>query len=252
MKKIFNFLFTIILLIFSFYYANIVRNFLKNKDPLMQEIKSNQDKYFKEPINAIITNKTIIPGISGTKLNINASYQKLKKIKKFDSSSLVIDKVKPSISLTNNIDKYIINGNLNKKNISIIISTNNLDIVKYYENTNINFIIDKYFLLDNLNYLNSITNNIIIYQGNLIKNKRINYCYETNINNLNICSYYNLYTIVPYIITHDYYYNVYNTLENGKIFMFYLNSNLDEFNILLKSISNLNYNLVNIDKLIEE
>lgn len=252
MKKIFNFLFTIILLIFSFYYANIVKNFLKNKDPLMQEIKSNQDKYYKEPINAIITNKTIIPGISGTKLNINASYQKLKKIKKFDNSSLIIDKVKPSISLTNNIDKYIINGNLNKKNISIIISTNNLDIVKYYKNTNINFIIDKYFLLDNLNYLNSITNNIIIYQGNLIKNKRINYCYETNINNLNICSYYNLYTIVPYIITHDYYYNVYNTLENGKIFMFYLNSNLDEFNILLKSISNLNYNLVSIDKLIEE
>lgn len=252
MKKIFNFLFTIILLIFSFYYANIVKNFLKNKDPLMQEIKSNQDKYYKEPINAIITNKTIIPGISGTKLNINASYQKLKKIKKFDNSSLIIDKVKPSISLTNNIDKYIINGNLNKKNISIIISTNNLEIVKYYENTNINFIIDKYFLLDNLNYLNSITNNIIIYQGNLIKNKRINYCYETNINNLNICSYYNLYTITPNIITHDYYYNVYNTLENGKIFMFYLNSNLDEFNILLKSISNLNYNLVSIDKLIEE
>lgn len=252
MKKIFNFLFTIILLIFSFYYANIVRNFLKNKDPLMQEIKSKQNKYFKEPINAIITNKTIIPGISGTKLNINASYQKLKKIKKFDSSSLVIDKVKPSISLTNNIDKYIINGNLNKKNISIIISTNNLEIVKYYKNTNINFIIDKYFLLDNLNYLNSITNNIIIYQSNLIKNPRINYCYETNINNLNICSYYNLYTIVPYIITHDYYYNVYNNLENGKIFMFYLNSNLDEFNILLKSISNLNYNLVSIDKLIEE
>ena len=252
MKKIFNFLFTIILLIFSFYYANIVKNFLKNKDPLMQEIKSNQDKYYKEPINAIITNKTIIPGISGTKLNINASYQKLKKIKKFDPSSLIIDKVKPSISLTNNIDKYIINGNLNKKNISIIISTNNLEIVKYYENTNISFIINKYFLLDNLNYLNSITNNIIIYQGNLNKNKRINYCYETNINNLNICSYYNLYTITPNIITHDYYYNVYNTLENGKIFMFYLNSNLDEFNILLKSISNLNYNLVSIDKLIEE
>ena len=252
MKKIFNFLFTIILLLFSFYYANIVRNFLKNQDPLMQEIKSNKSKYFKEPINAIITNNTIIPGISGTKLNINASYQKLKKIKKFDNSSLIIDKVKPNISLTNNIDKYIINGNLNKKNISIIISTNNLDIIKYYENTNINFIIDKYFLLDNLNYLNSITNNIIIYQGNLIKNKRINYCYETNINNLNICSYYNLYTIIPNIITHDYYYNVYNTLENGKIFMFYLNSNLDEFNILLKSISNLNYNLVSIDKLIEE
>ncbi len=252
MKKIFNFLFTIILLLFSFYYANIVRNFLKNKDPLMQEIKSKQSKYFKEPINAIITNNTIIPGISGTKLNINASYQKLKKIKKFDNSSLIIDKVKPNISLTNNIDKYIINGNLNKKNISIIISTNNLEIIKYYENTNINFIIDKYFLLDNLNYLNSITNNIIIYQGNLIKNKRINYCYETNINNLNICSYYNLYTIIPTIITHDYYYNVYNTLENGKIFMFYLNSNLDEFNILLKSISNLNYNLVSIDKLIEE
>ena len=200
MKKIFNFLFTIILLIFSFYYANIVRNFLKNKDPLMQEIKSNQDKYYKEPINAIITNKTIIPGISGTKLNINASYQKLKKIKKFDNSSLIIDKVKPSISLTNNIDKYIINGNLNKKNISIIISTNNLDIVKYYKNTNINFIIDKYFLLDNLNYLNSITNNIIIYQGNLIKNKRINYCYETNINNLNIKWYYFILPVLVILI----------------------------------------------------
>ncbi len=254
MKKIFNFLFTLILFLFSFYYSKRVLIFIKNKDPLMQEIKSNQNKYFKEPINAIITNNTIIPGLSGTKLNINASYQKLKKIKKFDSSSLIIDKIKPSISLLNNYNKYIINGNSKKKNISIIINTNNLDIIKYYKNTNINFILSKNDILNNINYLNTISNNIIIYQSDLVKLKRINYCYDININNPNICSKYNLFTIIPDIITSNYYYNSINKLKNGKILCFRVlnNNSLKELNVLLNSINNLNYKIVSIDELIKE
>ena len=254
MKKLFNFILSIILLLFSFYYTNKVLTFIKNKDPLMKQIKALENKYYQKPLNATIKNNTIIPGINGYYLNIDSSYKKLKRIKSFKENSLIIETKKPDMSLLNNIDKYIINGNLNKKNISIIINTNNLDVIKYYENTNINFILTKNFLLNNLTYLNTISNNIIVSQTDLIKNKRINYCYETDLNNLNICSNYNKFTIIPDIITSNYYYNSINKLKNGKILCFRIlnNNSLKELDVLIKSINNLNYKIVSIDELIKE
>ena len=65
MKSTFNFIITISIIYFSFYYTNLVSNYIKNKDPIMIEIKNNQDKYYKDPINAIILNNTIIPGLNG-------------------------------------------------------------------------------------------------------------------------------------------------------------------------------------------
>lgn len=255
MKRIMNITLTILLLAFSFYYTNKVSNYLKNKDPIMIKIKSLEAKYNKNYLNATISNNTIIPGLSGSVIDINNSYLKMKKIKSFQENSLILKEIEPVISIKNNQDKYIISGNPNKKNIAILIKTNNLDILKYYENTNINLIVTNTLLNNNYNYFKNINNNLVVYQAYLKKNYNlIDYCYETSLENINICSNYNKYTIVPTIINHDYYYSTYQELKNGQIFLYNIlnDNNIKELNVLVKGLSNLGYKIVSLDELIKE
>ncbi len=78
--------------------------------------------------------------------------------------------------------------------------------------------------------------------------------YETSVENINICSNYNKYTIVPTIINHDYYYSTYQELKNGKIFLYNIlnDNNIKELNVLIKGLSNLGYKIVSLDELIKE
>lgn len=80
MKKIFNIIFTTLLIYFSFYYANLVSNYVKNKDPIMIKLKEVKDSYQKEAVDAVIANNTIIPGISGLEVDVDESYLKMKKV----------------------------------------------------------------------------------------------------------------------------------------------------------------------------
>ena len=76
-------------------------------------------------------------------------------------------------------------------------------------------------ILETLDYAEKNKNNLVIYQAYLKKNYNlIDYCYETSLENINICSNYNKYTIVPTIINHDYYYSTYQELKNGQIFLY--------------------------------
>ena len=83
MKKIFNITLTILLIYFSFYYTNKVSNYIKSKDPIMIKILNSKDKYSKEAIDAVISNNTIIPGLSGLEVNIDESYSKMKKVNSY-------------------------------------------------------------------------------------------------------------------------------------------------------------------------
>ena len=134
-----------ILLIGNLGYAVTAENQVTNTNVAPQETAkpeySVETKYNKNYLNATISNNTIIPGLSGSVIDINNSYLKMKKIKSFQENSLILKEIEPVISIKNNQDKYIISGNHNKKNIAILIKTNNLDILKYYENTNINLIV---------------------------------------------------------------------------------------------------------------
>lgn len=255
MKKIFNITITIFLIFFSFYYTNKVSDYIKNNDPIMIKLNNIKKQYEKEPINAIITNNTIIPGISGSSVNIEKSYIKMKKINKFQESMLVFNKIKPSISISDNYDKYILSGNPQNNNISLLLKINDLNILKEFTNENINFILNSSFIENNLEYLKNISNNIIIYQSNITNNLNlIDYCYETNINNSNVCNLYQKFTVIPNIINHNYYYNTYLHLQNGKIFAYNITNqnNVNEINLLIKGIINLGYEIVKLDDLLKE
>ena len=253
MKKYFNILFTILLLIFSFYYTNKISNYLKSKDPIMINILNNKNKYEYKSINAIIDNNTIIPGKSSKTIDINKSYKKMKRINKYTESLLVFNYNKPDISIDNRYDKLIINGNNTNRNISILLKINDINILKKLKDDSLNFILDNNFIKNNLDYLTNIKNNIIILEQLNINNLNlIDYCYSNNIF-YSYCKNYHKYTIKPTFINNNYYYNTNKLIKNGSILAYNINNNnLEELKIIISYIKTLNYKIVSIDNLIKE
>lgn len=261
MKNIFNISLTILIIYFSFYYTNMVSNYIKDKDPIMIKINSNKYKYEKNSQNAIINNNTIIPGISKTSIDINNSYLKMKRIKKYEESLLVFKYTSPDISILNNKDKIIINGNKNLNNISILLKIDNINILtkitkdKYLKNTNLNFIFTNNFIQKNYNYINTLNNNIVINQNDNLNNiELIDYCYTINLNETNKCLLYDKFIIFPTFISNNYYYNTYQLITNGNILAYSITNDKDitEIKLLINSIKNLGYQTVSLEELIKE
>ncbi|MBR3661327.1 MAG: hypothetical protein IKN63_05490 [Bacilli bacterium] len=254
MKKYLNILFTLILLIFSFYYTNIVSSYIKKNDPIMQQILENCQEFESPSIDAIIENNTIIPGKSSRKVDINKSYKNMKRAHKYITSLYIYEQEKPTISLNNQYDKLIISGNKSTKNISILVNINDINILKKLKDNSLNLILDINFINDNLDYLTSITNNIIVLeQPNLTNLNIIDYCYSINTFKA-YCKNYYKYTIKPILFSNDYFYNTYNSLENGVILSYYINDNddINNLNTIISYLKSLKYNIVSIDELIKE
>ena len=254
MRKIFNIILSITILIFSFYYTHIVSIYIKENDNIMQEIKKNKDKFEQKEINAIIDNDTIIPGKCSKKVNIELSYKKMKRVNKYTESLLVFEEVKPSISIEKKYDKLIISGNPTNKNISILVKVNDINILKKLkDNESLNFILDQTFINNNYNYLKTINNNIVILENNnLVNLDIISYCYSVTYNLY--CKNYNKYTIKPNFITNNYFYNTYKIIKNGAIIAYNIinENNIDNLNNIITYIKTLNYNILSIDELIKE
>jgi len=114
MKKIL----TILIIIIGFIYTKNLVSVVKNYDDIMIKIKEEKDKYYIKPIEAIIENNTIIPGIKGKEVDINKTYSKMKRYGKYEESLIVLK----DIEVKNHIDKnrYIISGNKNKNMVTLI------------------------------------------------------------------------------------------------------------------------------------
>jgi len=80
MKQSFQILGIITLLVGSFIYNEKVGLVSKLNDDLLTEIKEKQNDYIEKPIEAIIKNDTIIPGINGKIMDIKKTYTKMKQI----------------------------------------------------------------------------------------------------------------------------------------------------------------------------
>jgi len=254
MKKYLNIILTLSLLIFSFYYTHIVSNYIKGKDHVMQEILKNKTKFEEAPVDAYIEGNSIIPGKSGKTVDIDKSYKNMKRVNKYIESLYIYNYNKPNISLNGNFDKLIISGNKSSKNISILLKINDLDILKKLKNNSLNFILDINFINDNLNYVKTISNNIIVLeQTNLNNLDLINYCYSENTFKA-YCSSYFKYTVKGELITNDYFYNTYKILNNGVIIIYDIKTqnNINDLNIVISYIKSLKYNIVSLDELIKE
>ena len=134
MKNFFSLAGLICFILVTFILTDKTKLVIKEMDEIMIEIK-NKENIIKNPLSPFIQNNKIIPGINGKKININKSYDNMKKIGYYDDSLLIYDDIEPSISIENNYSYYIINGNQTKKQISLIFLINNNVNNDYVEET---------------------------------------------------------------------------------------------------------------------
>lgn len=281
MKKFFQLTGFITIMCLSFFYTEKAVEVVKEYDVEYKKIVEIENKYYKEPVNAIIDKNTIIPGISGVKVNRDLSYSKIKRYGEFNEYLLVLDKIKPDISIVDNKDRYVISGNKDKNNVSIIFIINKdidmdyiltileekkitldffVDGIWAEENTNkLEHIKNKNHNIGNLSYNMDYTNSSFIWLDSIIKKitkSNVGYCYCENEdeNTIKICSKNNNYTVRPSIILkNNLLNNIKDKIEKGSIISLYLTkNNINEVPVIINYILSKGYVITTLEELIDE
>lgn len=254
-------------------------DFLKEKDPIMKEIKKTKEKYVVPSVNATIIGNSIISGKNGKTINYNESYNKMKKYGTYNESLTTLKETTPVISIEDNYDKYLIGGNKNNKNISLVFivtkDTNINNILTILDNKNVSatFFIDGEYLEDNtrliksmneheieiLSYNNSYNESFFKTSISYLENttsKKVKYCYTRYDNEelLKLCSKEKLHTIKPTIyLDKNIYKGIKNNLDNSIIISLDINNYVErELSSVIDHIREKGYKLVTIDNLVKE
>lgn len=274
MRKLFKIFGIITFLCFSFFYTDRVMNVISDKDPLKQEIINLSNNYKLSSNEAVVSGDTIIPGSNGREVNVDKSYKKMRTGNVFNDKLLVFNVIYPEYKLKDNMDKYIINGNINKKEVSIIFiinNDNNIDkIISILDNKKVvsNLFIEYNYLFNNINkikkynnhniysYSDKYTYDTLVIANNIITrtmNNKPVYCLSKtkNKDNINVCSYSNMYTIIPSI--NGGYNDIKSNLSNGNIILLDTSINtVNELNLIINFINSKGYDIVGLDKLLSE
>ncbi len=271
MRKIFEYIGLITLMCFSFFVTEKTSMIAKNIDEIMINIKEKYKQYETESENAIIDGNTIIPGKCSRKVNIDKSYNEMKKLGMYDDKLYQYEYSYPNISLTNNYDKLIIAGNNKKEKIYIFIELDyfNKKIINNYDFKNYNFIVNYEFYQENVSLIRKLikNDNSIILNSTSFKNyKKISndyldrtskkiYCYnENNDDYLKICAS-NKSSSIGNIkeISDNYLLYAKKELVRGKFFKFSLNENLiNNIQFVESYIESKGLTISNIDSELQE
>ena len=273
MKKIFQMIGLISLTCFSFFVTEQTSIVVSDMDEIMIEIKNKKDDYKTDSIDAIIDNNTIIPGVNERKVNVNKSYKAMKSNGYFSDNLFVYDYEEPKISLTDNIDKYIIKGNPSKRMVSLIFKIEQdediTDIVNILNNYNVKstFFVNYNWFSNNNDLVEELINNGHIIAPLMedyissdfewmdmvlkkINKQSVGFCYNTNENknNLEECILKNNYTIKPIVISENTpLVDIKEKLESGSLLSLKINSQVKkELSTIIIHIKSKGYKLVNL------
>ena len=281
LKKTFEIIGLISLICFSFFYTEQISTVIKENDDILNEIELIANQYKVEPIDALIKDNDIIPGLNGVEIDIKKSYRKMKKINSFNSNLLVYKEVLPEISINEKYDKYIVSGNKLKKQVSLLfLVEENSEIEKiitilkkygisavfytdgnWFENNNEKIIdlIKKGHLIGNLGYNYNYNTTGISWMNTVVTKigKQNNtYCFtkENNQEVLDICKNNKSYTIKPNIIVENNpMIEIKNNLTNGSIIALKINKQtIEELPLIIEYINSKDLEMVNLETLLDE
>ena len=281
LKKTFEIIGLISLICFSFFYTEQISTVIKENDDILNEIELIANQYKVEPIDALIKDNDIIPGLNGVEIDIKKSYRKMKKINSFNSNLLVYKEVLPEISINKKYDKYIVSGNKLKKQVSLLfLVEENSEIEKiitilkkygisavfytdgnWFENNNEKIIdlIKKGHLIGNLGYNYNYNTTGISWMNTVVTKigKQNNtYCFtkENNQEVLDICKNNKSYTIKPNIIVENNpLIEIKNNLTNGSIIALKINKQtIEELPLIIEYINSKDLEMVNLETLLDE
>ncbi len=281
LKKYMSYLGIVVFASFSFFYTDRAVDIIRRNDPIMKEILLNKDNYNVSYVNASILEDEMTPGINGIIVDITESYKNMKKYNNYNENMYVLKEIGPEVSFLKNYDKYIISGNQNKNQVSLIFKITDLD---YIDNINrilldkdvvATFFIDGSILdnatdsiieivnnkneIENLGYDKEYSLDKFFWTNNLIASitkKDPKFCYtDYKVDSiLELCSKYNMYTIKPSISVTNYpFMTVKKNLKNGSIISFNLNNEtIKELPSIISYIKQKGYNLVLLSDLLSE
>ncbi len=275
MKKTFQIIGLISLTCFSFFITEKTAIVVSDMDEIMIEIKDKKDEFKTDSIDSIVEGNTIIPGVNGKEVNITKSYKRMKSNGYYSDNLYVYDYNNPKISLSDNMDKYIIKGNPSKRMVSLIfivgVDTNINDILTIVNNYNIKatFFVDPTWFSNNNSLVEDMiknNHNVNVLMDNYNDSnfewmdmvlKRINkqkngFCYNVNENeeNLNICKLKGNYTIRPTVISDKTpLQDIKNKLESGSLLSLNVNSQVKkELSTIIIYIKSKGYKITNLEE----
>ncbi len=252
MKKLFQLMGLIVLVCVSFIYTEKAMLVVREQDPLMIELNSKKDSYYKAPIQASIDGENIIPGYEGIEVDVGLSYENMKKYGLYNESMLKFNNVIPDKSVSNIFNKYIVSGNRQKNSVSLVFFVNkNDDITKIVEilnrnNVNATFFVEKQYIESNKEMLKSLVSSgnevghtnyssdeDLLFSNKLVSSlgREFNYCYtdKNNKDLLKLCSSYSMHVVKPVVIgSNNITIQVKKSLDSGVIFGFNINKGLNE------------------------
>lgn len=279
MKKVFEMIGLISLVCFSFFITEKTTTVVKNVDDIMIQIKQESKNYKIESVDAIISENTIIPGVYGQEVDIDKSYKNMKKYGSYNVELYEYKSIKPNISLEDNLDKYVIRGNSQKRTVSLIFLVKGNDninnILKIINQNGIKatfFVDENWFsnnndlaisLISDGHNIGNLSNNLDYQDSSFgwmdtiikkIGNQKRGYCYYTdNIDNLNSCILLKNYTIKPTEIKNNPLLEVEKSIQSGSLLAFNIDSRLEsELNSIISYIKSKGYDIVNLEEQLNE
>lgn len=256
MKKFFKFFGICALMLFSFYYTEKIALYAHSKSPIMEEINNAKDNLYVSSVNAEIYDDYITPGLNGLEVNVNSSFSNMKSFDAFNSYYLVFDQIKPEISLENNKNKTIKQGNKRKRAISFILEDNK-EIYNYLKSNNIkaNVLVslDSYDKTETFEILNNEINEFEKLETLLNKAElNNNICFIKNVNK-NYCIKKEYYLVINNKeLNGSNIASIKSDIESGDIILIKSSSKLDDFKLLLNQIKYQDLTIMYLSELITE
>lgn len=281
MKKFFQSIGIITLMISSFIITDKVETTSKLSDNLLNEIKSKKDGYKENAIEPIIKDNKVTPGINGKEVDVDKSYQEMSKIGYFDDKLLIYKTLPVEEPLDKNKDKYIISLNNSKMQVTLLFKVSGKDditsVIKELDNRKIkgtffinssyiekhhNQIIDlvnKGYTIGNLSNNEDYNDSDFVWIKTIIINigkQKYNYCYAKKEDKtiLKNCKLQDSYTIMPGVfIKSNPFLNIKKTLKPGNIISIEVNQQLkSELPAILNYIESKGYTIKSLEEGLKE
>lgn len=257
MKNIYKYIGLLVIMVFSFYYTDKIALMVQSNNPIMKQINEVKVEKQVDYVNAVIDSDKIIPGKNGLMINESKSFSMMKSFGTFNSYYLVFEQKKPKISLEDNKDKIIYNGNASNKNVSLVVEYNE-NIIAFLESSKIksNILINK-DNYENINYLELINDDFNNYNEiELILNRsksNNNLCYIHNKKYIDFCKKRNKYLIdSELILSNDNVFDIKNKIKSGSIIVVKNDTSIDALKIIINQVKFKGLNFEYLSKLISE
>lgn len=281
MKKIIEILFACLLVFASFFYTDKVVSMMEDKDPVMIKIKKEKKSLEEESINAKVNGEYLVPGYSGLVVDLDKSFNKMKKYGGYNESLIVFKESTPTISVDEYYDKYIVSGNGFTNYISLVFEITDKELLPKIKDilkendVRATFFVDGLLLKEDNILITSLLQDfheieLLNYNGSydrlifeealdtlqVIANKRGKYClakYDQK-EILELCSKEKMHTIIPTIqIKSNPYLSLKGKLREGSIISITpTKENISELDVVIKYIKQRGYTLDTLEQLLSE